>query len=218
MESKSPAPEPPEPDRAGKAAPARKEIGGKKFRVGAGDTYVPFRSRTRRRRRLIAAGVAGVLVLTAGIYGVATLLAGPAPAPAAVACPAHTAKPTPAAALPNPAQVTVNVYNASAKRGAAAATATVLKQRGFTIGKVTNDPLKENLAIAAQVRGGAAGVADMRVVAAEVSGSQLQSDSRGDTTVDLVLGSGFTALSAPQQVASSLLAPTAAPTSAGCVG
>lgn len=216
MESKSPAPE---PDRAGKAAPARKEIGGKKFRVGAGDTYVPFRSRTRRRRRLIAAGVMGVLVLTAGIYGAVTLISPPAPAPAAAACPAHpAAKPTPTAPLPNPAQVTVNVYNASAKRGAAAATATVLKQRGFTIGKVTNDPLKENLTIAAQVRGGAAGVADMRVVAAEVSGSQLQSDSRGDTTVDLVLGSGFTALSAPQQVAASLVASTASPAKDACEG
>jgi len=212
MESKSPKPE---SEPAGRDTPARKEIGGKKFRVGAGDTYVPFRSRTRRRRRLIAGSVVGALILAAGIYGVVSLVAAPAPVPAAAACPARAVQPA-AAALPSPVQVTVNVYNASAKRGAAAATATVLKQRGFTIGKVTNDPLKENLAVAAQVRGGAAGVADMRLVAAEVTGAQLQPDSRGDTSVDLVLGSGFTALSAPQQVAAALLAPSASPARTAC--
>jgi len=216
MESMSPKPE---SDPAGKDRPsARKEIGGKKFRVGAGDTYVPFRSRTRRRRRLIAGSALGALVAVAGIYGVVTLVAGPKPAPAAAACPAATANSAVSvpAALPSPAQVTVNVYNASAKRGEAAATAALLKQRGFTIGKVTNDPLKESLTVAAQVRGGAAGAADMKVVAAEVAGAQLQPDSRGDASVDLVLGSGFTALAAPQQVNATLVAPVSAATKAGC--
>ena len=212
MESMSPKSE---SDPPGKGTPARKEIGGKKFRVGAWDTYVPFRSRTRRRRRVIAASALVAMVAVAGIYGVVSLVAPPAPAPVAAACPASAAHQV-TSAPPSPALVTVNVYNASAKRGAAAATATLLKQRGFTIGKVTNDPLKENLAIAAQVRGGVAGAADMRLVAAEVSGSQLQPDSRSDSSVDLVLGAGFTALSAPQQVAATLSAPTPRSTQAGC--
>jgi LytR cell envelope-related transcriptional attenuator len=205
-----------ESDPADRSRSPRREIGGKKFRVGSGDTYVPFRSRTRRRRRIIAGSAVGLLVAAAGIYGVVSLIGAPAPAPAAAACPAGVARPA-AVALPSPAEVTVNVYNASNRHGLAAATASLLKQRGFTIGKVTNDPLKENLTIAAQIRGGAVGSADMRVVAAEVPGAQLQPDSRGDSSVDLVLGAGFTALSAPQQVATTLHATaTTAPAQAGC--
>ncbi len=44
----------------------------------------------------------------------------------------------------------------------------------------------------------------MRVVAAEVAGSQLHPDSRTDDSVDLVLGAGFTALASPDQVSAAL--------------
>ena len=44
----------------------------------------------------------------------------------------------------------------------------------------------------------------MRVVAAEVVGSQLRADSRTDDTVDLVLGAGFSALANPDQVSTAL--------------
>jgi LytR cell envelope-related transcriptional attenuator len=218
MKSKSPEPESGPADRGVSAR--HEEIGGKRFRVGAVNTYVPFRSRTRRRRRLAATAVLGLLVLAAGVYGVVSLVSPPSSKPAAAACPAGAARPAGAAAataLPSPAQITVNVYNASSRHGLAATTAALLKQRGFTIGKVTNDPLKANLTVPAQIRGGTAGSTGMRVIAAEVSGAQLQQDARADNSVDLVLGTSFSALTTPDQAAALLHPPTTAPAShEGC--
>jgi LytR cell envelope-related transcriptional attenuator len=211
MESKSSGSEPGPAERG--APTRRKEIGGKKFRVGTGDTYVPFRSRTRRRRRAATAAVLGLLVLGAGLYGVVSLVSPPAAAPTAAPCPTVKAA---GAALPKPAEVTVNVYNASTRNGLAASTAAALKLRGFTIGKVTNDPLKSNLTGAAQVRGGKAGTSEMRVVAAEVTGAKLQPDSRTDDSVDLVLGAGFSALTSPEQATAALRPSAEASAHAGC--
>jgi len=191
-----------------------REIGGKKFRVGAGDEYVPFRSRTKRRRKLIAAGVFGVLVFGAGAYGVVTLVGSDLRPASSAACPARGGSNATSAALArgaagSAAQVTVsqiklNVYNSTNRNGLAAATAAELKKRGFMIAKVTNDPLKANLTVAAEVRGAVAPA--MRMVAAEVAGAQLHADTRTDGSVDLVLGTGFTALANPDQVAAALAA------------
>lgn len=195
------------------------EIGGKKFRVGTGDDYVPFRSRTKRRRRLIVTVTVAAVLLAAGGFGVVSLFSSPAQAPAASAC---TGKANAAAAaahkvdprLPATAQIKVNVYNSTDRHGLAAATAALLKQRGFTVLKVTNDPLKANLTVSAQIRGATADTPAMHVVAAEVTGSQLKPDARTDGTVDLVLGAGFTALASPDQVSAALKAATAAPVKA----
>jgi hypothetical protein len=195
------------------------EIGGKKFRVGAGDTYVPFRSRTKRRRRTIGACVVGALALGAGTYGLITLVDPTSHAPAAAGCPATgaSARFTIAAGAPSATQIKLNVYNSTNRHGLAATTADLLKQRGFPIGKVTNDPLIANLTVAAQIRGGAASAAAMRVVAAEVVGAQFLPDARVDTSVDFVLGSSFTALATPEQVSAALAASKAAdPTPKKC--
>lgn len=192
------------------ASRSAKEIGGKKFRVGAEDAYVPFRSRTKRRRRLIAAGAVGLVLVGAGAYGVGTLIGSPSRDTAAGTCPARADAAAEAAArvvaaqLPAAAQIKLNVYNSTNRHGLAATTATVLKQRGFTIAKVTNDPLKANLTVAAEVRGATANAAAMRVVAAEVVGSELRADARADNTVDLVLGAGFSALASPDEVSAAL--------------
>jgi hypothetical protein len=202
------------------------EIGGKRFRVGAGDEYVPFRSRTKRRRKLIVAGVFGALVVGAGAYGVVTLVGSDSQSATAAACPAKAnanANANPAAAIrpgaadagqSSPGQVTagqikLNVYNSTSHQGLAATTANLLKSRGFTIAKVANDPLKANLTVAAEVRGAVASA--MHIVAAEVAGSQLRSDTRTDGTVDLVLGTGFTTLASPQQVSAALASASPSP-------
>src|SRR5437016_12634074 len=179
-----------------------REIGGKKFRVGAGDEYVPFRSRTKRRRRLIAAGVFGAMVLGAGAYGVVTLVGSDPRTSPAAACPGRAGSTANPAALVRGAtgstapaavgQIKLNVYNSTNRNGLAAATAAELKKRGFTIDKVTNDPLKATLTVPAEVRGAVAPA--MRLVAAEVAGSTLHADTRTDGSIDLVLGTGFTAL------------------------
>lgn len=195
---------------------APREIGGKKFRVGTRDTYVPFRRRTKRRRRIIAACVAAALAMGAGAYGVVTLVGPKAHAPVAAGCPARPGSAHVPAALPNAARILVNVYNSTNRHGLAALTADLLKQRGFTIGKVTNDPLKANLAVPAQVRGAAKQASAMRVVAAEVTGAQLRQDSRADGSVDLVLGGAFATLATPAQVSAALAATPAVRTTANC--
>jgi hypothetical protein len=185
-----------------------REIGGKKFRVGTGDEYVPFRSRTKRRRRFVVTGVVGVALAGIGVYGTVSLVGPQSQSPRASGCPARGGSAAAAQSvnphLPAAGQIKLNVYNSTNRQGLAASTASVLKQRGFTITKVTNDPLKANLRSAAQIRGNSVDAPAMRVVAAEVAGAELQPDARTDGTVDLVLGAGFTALATPDQVSAAL--------------
>ena len=215
----------PDPEHSGYPAPENAvrspgEIGGKKFRVGLDDAYVPFRNRSRRRRKTLAVAFGGLLVLGVGAYGLVNLVTAPAQNAAAASCKAGstralTAQVPPlaaaggvgaaqAAANAGAPKFTLNVYNSTERQGLASHTAAQLKQRGFVIGQVTNDPLKANLSIAAQVRGAESQNAELHEVAAEVPGAQIQTDSRTDPSVDLVLGAGFTTLASTQQVTQEL--------------
>lgn len=196
------------------------EIGGKKFRVGLDDAYVPFRNRTRRRRRVLSVALGGLLLLGVGAYGLVNLVTAPDQSTAAACRAADAAAPaaqlqqaaagTAASAAAGTApKFTLNVYNSTNRHGLAANTAAQLKQRGFVIGQVTNDPLKANVAAAAQVRGSKSQEAELRSVAAEVPGSQIQTDGRNDPSVDLVLGTAFTSLASTEQVNASLQAAAA---------
>ena len=223
----------PDPEHSGYPAPENAvrspgEIGGKKFRVGLDDAYVPFRNRTKRRRRTMAAALGGLLILGVGAYGLVNLVTAPTQTAAAAACKAGSAH-----ALAGPAELpvaaaggagssagagapkfTLNVYNSTQRQGLAAHTAAELKQRGFAIGQVTNDPLKENLTVSAQVRGAVSQTAELHEVAAEVPGAQIKTDGRTDPSVDLVRGAGFSVLASTQQVTTELQAAAAAAASA----
>jgi hypothetical protein len=110
------------------------------------------------------------------------------------------------AAPPEPAAVTVNVYNATEREGLAADTADALAERGFTVGEIANAPddLRGRvdgtgllLAAPAAEESGA-----LRVLATQVEGTgtgaplpdEAAAGADPATTVDLVLGEGFTAL------------------------
>jgi hypothetical protein len=221
----------PDPEHAQGPAPEHavrtpREIGGKKFRVGLEDAYVPFRNRTKRRRKALAAVFGGLVILGVGAYGLVNLVTAPGQDASAASCGADSEHAL-AAAAPGPVaaagaagaangstKFTLNVYNSTQRHGLAASTAAQLKQRGFVIGQVTNDPLKSNLTISAQVRGAKSQTAEERQVAAEVPGAQIQSDNRTDPSVDLVLGAGFTSLASNQQVNAALQAAAAAEASA----
>jgi hypothetical protein len=205
------------------------EIGGKKFRVGVDDAYVPFRNRTKRRRKTLGIALGGLLILGVGAYGLVNLVTAPEQNTAAASCKAGSTRALAAAPAPmapmaaagsgagagaGAAKFTLNVYNSTQRHGLAANAAAQLKSRGFVIGQVTNDPLKANLSISAQVRGAKSQAAEERQVAAEVPGAQIQTDSRTDPSVDLVLGSGFTSLASTQQATAALQAAAAAEASA----
>jgi len=125
-----------------------------------------------------------------------------------------TGKPTkaPAAALPLPRTITVNVYNATTRTGLALSTSLELAARGFKTGSVANDPAKKIIAASAEVRYGPSGAVAAKVVAAQVVGAVMVPDHRKDASVDFVLGDGYVALASPQQAAAALATITAVPT------
>ena len=149
--------------------------------------------RSRRRRAVITLLLVALMLFFAFWYAYSYYRASGRPAAATV--PACTA--APAAAAPKPANITVNVYNATDRNGLAAGTATQLRARGFVVATVANDPLQRTVAGAAEVRYGASGAAKAKVVLALVKGSKGVKDARTDASVDLVLGERFTALVKP---------------------
>jgi hypothetical protein len=173
--------------------------------VGRSRPYTPPRRRGARLLRVVA--VLAVFALLGGATWYFVLRETPSKSkPKAAACPTLPAKPVAATQPPRtpqqivPRQVTVNVYNATKRQGLAARTAAAMRQRGFVIGKIANDPLRKTLAGSAEVRSGVKGKSRAPLVAAHVAGAVSVVDKRTDLTVDLVLGARFTALRTPEQV------------------
>jgi LytR cell envelope-related transcriptional attenuator len=177
------------------------EIGGKRFRVGFDHAGIPSRRRKRRSRGDLIAMVAGwALAVGVSAYSFTALTPGHGTAvPTCNAASTHGgATGDAAAAAPRPGNFVLNIFNSTDRDNLAAGTAAQLQQRGFAVDLVTNDPLRSGLAISAQVRGAASEMGELREVAAEVPGAQIETDSRHDPSVDLVLGAGFTALASPR--------------------
>lgn len=149
--------------------------------------------RAKKRRRTAITLIVVVLALAAAAYYAASYWRSE---PAAETAATPTCTPTPAA--PAPAQITVNVYNATNRTGLAAATANTLGERGFVLGTIANDPLRKTIPQSAEVRFGPAGEAASTVVLGTVPGAVPVNDARADASLDLVLGEGFTELAPPQ--------------------
>lgn len=93
-----------------------------------------------------------------------------------------------------PQDIVVNVYNGGAPSGSAQATADLLKKRGFTIGKVANEPNGEKVAAVA-VRGNSTTAGEVRLVAGQLTQkAPVVQDGRTDHSVDVIVGKGFTTL------------------------
>lgn len=131
----------------------------------------------------------------------------PTPTVAAVTfpCPPEGAKAEPYSVI------TVNVYNTTSTSGLAATTMNELVARDFKPGNTGNLP---EYAGTAQVITGVASVARAYTLAAQVEGAQLVLDARTGGSVDLVLGTGYTGLLAPDEVTLDPEAPLESP--AGC--
>jgi len=118
--------------------------------------------------------------------------------------------------LPNPRTITVNVYNATGRKGLARSTSVEMASRGFVVGKVANDPLKRPVVGTAEVRYGRKGVLQAKVVAAQVPAAVLVRDGRADISVDLVIGDGFTAMATAVEAQTALTAQPTPTSSSGC--
>ncbi|WP_406861895.1 LytR C-terminal domain-containing protein [Streptomyces sp. HUAS MG47] len=193
---------------------------GGKYRI-TGDVY-PRMRRPRRRRRIVLASLAAVVVLGAAGWGTMQLVdvfsGGEDTANAAARSGADckpVAKPTapPAAVLPKPAQITVNVYNATPRGGLAKATADELKKRGFAIGKVGNAPVAYDKKVpgSAILLGAPAAVKGaFPVLGTQLKGAATKTDTRATADVDLIIGTAFKTLD-PKTTADAALVALNAP-------
>ncbi|WP_405615646.1 LytR C-terminal domain-containing protein [Streptomyces sp. NBC_01508] len=180
---------------------------GGKYRI-TGAKYPRMRP-PRHRRRIVLAAIAAVVALSLVCWGTVQLIdvftaddgskkttttasaresdCKPSPSPSTVA----------AKALPKPAQIKVNVYNATPRAGLAKTTADELKKRGFAIGKVGNAPAAFDKKIPGTgILLGAPAAADgsFTVLGAQLKGAKPQHDARKTKDVDLLLGTAFKTL------------------------
>lgn len=210
---------------------------GKQYRV-TGNSY-PRLGRPPKKSRKVLALIGSLLALALiGLGGVqlwdiftgkgknasAQACASPSGKPLAAPTPDGSAPPSGAPtdpnAIPQPASITVNVYNATAKSGLAARTAEELKKRGFTIGKVGNAPaeLDKKVPGTAQVVAGPAGAGASTLLGSQIAGALTTADARTDTTVDFVIGDSYNALLDETQAAAALALatkPTPTPSTTG---
>lgn len=95
---------------------------------------------------------------------------------------------------PPPGAFRLNVYNTTFRAGLAGDTAKELKARGFHVASVGNDPQRAFMTEPGMLRFGEDGEPAARRVALQVKGVKMVRDNRKDSSVDLVLGSGFVKL------------------------
>jgi hypothetical protein len=98
---------------------------------------------------------------------------------------------------PAPADIQVNIYNSTSRAGLAASIGDKMRDRGFVVVDVDNDPLDKTIEHTAEVRSNTAHQPAAMVVAATVPGAVFVPDDRTEATVDLVLGQAFKAMAKP---------------------
>jgi hypothetical protein len=143
-----------------------------------------YEYRGKRQRRATVTIAVLVLALAGAFYYASTYFQETTPRPAACS----TILPTPQL---SPADVSVNVYNATSRKGLASTTAKDVAGRGFKVKSVANDPLNKTVKKAAEIRFGPTGAASAKLLAAHVPGAVLVEDKRNNDTVDLVLGDAW---------------------------
>ncbi|MCX5196390.1 LytR C-terminal domain-containing protein [Streptomyces sp. NBC_00249] len=129
--------------------------------------------------------------------------AGPNPGPAASGAPA----------LPQPGQITVNVYNATPRAGLAKAVGDELHARGFVIGHVGNAPADFDKKVPGPgilLGSPKTDKAAYSVLATQLDGTTQQTDTREGAEIDLILGDSFKELK-PKADADAALAVLANP-------
>ncbi|HZC25638.1 MAG TPA: LytR C-terminal domain-containing protein [Actinopolymorphaceae bacterium] len=154
------------------------------------DTFERRRRRRRRVRGPLTLLFLVALVTGAAWYGYDSVLNVPAaPKPRQVcATPKNAAK-----QHISSQGVTVNIYNASHVSGLAERTAALLRQRGFTVAGVGNDPYHSKVA-KVEVRGRDTKAPEVLLVAEQLDGETRRADHRTNTSVDIILGTKYTGL------------------------
>ncbi len=195
---------------------------GGQYRI-TGDKYPRLR-RPKRRRRLVLTVVASMTALGLAGWGTLQLIdvftgdgdqaaaAGPKADCATRVSPSPKTGGPAAKDFPAPGKITVNVLNATPRAGLAKDTADELKKRGFRIGNVGNatEEYDKKVKGTAMLLGAkAAEDTALAVLNTQLGGARLKTDARKKATeVDLVIGTGFKALSTRKDADKALAALT----------
>jgi hypothetical protein len=206
---------------------------GGKYRI-TGDQY-PRMRRPRRRRRMALALIGSAAVLGLVGWGTSQLIdvftggdkvraasgkgdCKPGPTSSASSkAPSTSGSQT----LAKPAEITVNVYNATPRSGLAKSTAEELKKRGFKIGKVGNATARYDKKVKGpgMLLGAPNALGNqLRVLGTQLAGATVEADQRDGKDVDLIIGSSFAKLSAAQdadQALAALANPSPTPSATG---
>jgi hypothetical protein len=146
----------------------------------------------RKRRQLIVLGVVVLGLFFAFWYAWSYYQADSsarASRPPAATCAPYDPKAV------TPENTRVNVYNSSDRVGLAGSVARSLRDRGFVIGKVANDPSNRKAPKVAEIRYGTKGEAHAKLLRTSMpKGTALVKDKRKVATVDLALGAKYTTL------------------------
>ncbi|BAJ29523.1 hypothetical protein KSE_37220 [Kitasatospora setae KM-6054] len=171
--------------------------------VGGSQLYDVFSGKHKGSTAQACAGVSGKPLAAPENSASAGALSAPASGAPASGGPAPVPSDT---AVPQPAAVKVNVYNATGKAGLAARTADELRKRGFVVDKVGNAPaaLDKKVPGTAQILSGPGGLGAATLLVSQVAAATATEDSRTDATVDFVIGDTFSALADPTQAAAAL--------------
>ncbi|GHE03588.1 LytR C-terminal domain-containing protein [Streptomyces alanosinicus] len=191
---------------------------GGQYRI-TGDKYPRMRP-PRRHGRLVAAVVASAAALgligwgTLQLIGVFTGHTEKTTASGTKAdCRAKAQTAAQVTALPKPGEITVNVYNATARTGLAKDTADELKKRGFKIGDVGNAGKefdKKVKSVGVLVGPVTEQNTSLAVLGTQLAGAQQRAAAgRKANDLDLVLGDGFKGLTKPMAANQALTALTA---------
>lgn len=92
---------------------------------------------------------------------------------------------------PIPDPTVVNVYNGTGIIGLAVTVADELRNRGFTIGRVENDPERRKIRGTGELRAGTSGAHNVEALRAWQAGMQVVDDKRRGPEVDFVMGAKF---------------------------
>lgn len=102
---------------------------------------------------------------------------------------------------PLPGEIDVNVYNTTFRAGLASEVGQQLRDRSFEVGDVGNDPLfaflPDDVAV---IRFGPEGADAADVLLQHIPDARLVEDAREDTSLDLVIGNGYAALTPQSQI------------------
>jgi hypothetical protein len=190
---------------------------GGKYRI-TGAKYPRMRPHRRRGRLVVMVGACGAVLGVAG-WGTLQLIdvfgGGGGTASAAGVKASCSVKASPAtgaspAALPKPAQITVNVFNATTRSGLAKTTADELRKRGFKIGEVGNASKDYDKKVPGTgvLLGPASSLnTSLPVLATQLTAAERRTDAaRTGTAIDLVIGDAFTALTSQADATKALTA------------